>query len=187
MPFGSHTGGPWPGQITRSGELTQALQRLQVLAEVLGHEHAALAEHGVAGEAGAVAHERQVVGRVARHRVHGERAEAVAVAEPHVGRVAAGADPRAAEALAQREQPLDVVAVIVGDRDPAGPAARLDLGGHGIDVIGDVGPRVDHPGRVAADHPRVGAGQRVRPGVLRANPRHVQPVECLDAHRGTSR
>ena len=187
MPFGSHTGGPWPGQITAQRQLAQALERLQVLAEVLGDEHAALAEHGVAGEAGAVAHEGQVVGRVARHRVHGERPEAVAVAEPHVGRVAARADPRPAEPLAQREQPLDVVAVVVRDRDPARAAARLDLGGDGVEVLGDVGPRVDHPGRVAADDPGVGARQRVGPGVLRAHARDVQAVERLDAHRGTSR
>jgi len=168
-------------------ELAQALQRLEVLAEVLGDEHAALAEHRVAGEARALPHEREVVGRVAGHGVDRERAEASAVAEPHVGRVAARADPRAAEPLAQREEPLDVVLVVVRDRDAAGAAASLDRRGHTLDVVGDVRAGVDDPRRVAADDPRVGAGQRVRAGVVGPDAGDVEPFELLDAHRGTRR
>jgi len=168
-------------------ELAQALQRLEVLAEVLRDEHAAFAEHGVAGEARALPHEREVVGRVARHGVDRERAEPLAVAQPHVGGVAARADPRAAEPLTQRQQRLDVVLVVVRDRDPSGAAARLDRGGDVLDVLGDVGAGVDHPRGVAADDPRVRAGQRVGARVLGPDARDVEPVELLDAHRGTRR
>ena len=80
-----------------------------------------------------------------------------------------------------------MVAVVVGDRDAAGAAARLDLGGDGVEVLVDLRARVDDPGGVAPDHPRVRARQRVGPGVLRPDADDVQAVQLVDAHRGTSR
>jgi hypothetical protein len=116
-----------------------------------------------------------------------ERAEAIAVAEPHVGGVAARADPRAAEPLAQRQQPLDVVLVVVRDRDAAAPPRASTAAATVSMWSGMSGAGVDHPRRVAADDPRVGAGQRVGARVLGPDARDVEPFELLDAHRGTRR
>jgi len=166
----------------------QALERLQVAGQVLGHEHAALAEHRVAAEARRSGHEREVVRSVARHGVGDERPEAIAVGEAHVGGQAARGHRRAPEPLAQRQHTLDVVGVIVRDGDPAGPAARLDLRRHRVEVRGEVRAGVDHPGGVAADHPRVRARQRVRAGVVGPQAGDAEPREVpLGAQRGTSR
>jgi len=169
-------------------QLAQPLERVQVAREVLGDEHAALPEDGVAREAGAVADEREVVRRMAGHGVRDERAEALALGQPHVRREPPRGDRWAPEPLAQREHALDVVQMIVGDRDPAGAAAGVDLRGHRVEVLREVGAGVDHPGRVAADDPGVRARERVRAGIAGAHARDVQPRELgRAAHRGTSR
>ena len=166
-------------------QLAQALEPVEVAGEVGLDEHAALPEHGVAGEAGAVEHEREVVRRVAGDGVRDERAEALALGEPDVGGVARRRHRRAPEPVAQREHALDVVEVVVRHRDPARAAARLDLGGHRVEMGGEVGAGVDHPGRVAPDDPGVRAAQRVGAGVVGPHERDVQPREV--AHRATSR
>ena len=82
---------------------------------------------------------------------HGERAERVAVAErtsaPRARRPA-----RRRAARAAPPTPSDVVGVVVRERDPARAAARLDLGGDGVEVR----RRWPGPGR----RPRPGRGPR---------------------------
>ena len=112
------------GAQQRQPEPAQALERRQVLAEPAGDEHAAPAEHRVAGEGGAAGDEREVVVGVARDRERAQRPERVAVGEHDVARVARRGDRRPAEPLAQGGDPLGVVLVVVRERDPAGAAAR---------------------------------------------------------------
>ena len=67
---GSPTASPWPGQSTSRSERAQAPQPVEVLAQPAGDEHAALAEHGVAGERGAAGDEHEVVVGVAGDGEH---------------------------------------------------------------------------------------------------------------------
>ena len=78
-------------------ERAQAAQAVEVAGEVAGHEHAALAEHGVAGERRAAGDERQVVVGVPRQRDRAQRAERVAVrgARPRRRHRQVGAEPHA--------------------------------------------------------------------------------------------
>ena len=126
-----------------------------------------------------------MVRRVAGDGVRDERAEALALDEPDVGGEARRGHRGAPEPVPQREHALDVVEVVVRHRDPTRAAARLDLGGHRVEVLGQVRPGVDDPRRVAPDDPGVRARQRERPGVVGAHARDVQAREV--AHRETSR
>ena len=139
----------------------QALERAQVARHRAGFgadEHAARAEHRVAGEARAGAHEREVVGGVPRRRDSLERPEADALGERHV-RLAAARRQRRRMALAQRRDRLGVVVVVVRERDPAESAALLDRVEHAAQMGVEQRPGVDHPCRVPADHPGVRAGR----------------------------
>ncbi len=61
-----------------------------------------------------------------------------------------------------------MVGVIVGERDAAETAARVDGLNDALDVLRQRGTGIDHVGGVAADDPGVGARQRQRARVLRA-------------------
>jgi hypothetical protein len=125
-----------------------------------------VAQHGIAGEARAARDEREVVGRVARRRDDRERAERVAVGEAHVGvREARGAHRHAAGAVAQGRRALDVVRVIVGDRDAPDPAPCLCSGEHLVHMHVQQRTRVHDPARIRADEPRVRPLQRERAGI----------------------
>ena len=129
-----------------------------------------------------------MVRRVAGHGPRLERAEAHALREPHVGGEARGRDRRAPEPLAQREHALHVVEMIVRHRDPARAAARVDLHGHRVEVLRELGAGIDHPGRIAPDDPRVRARERIGAGVVGTQPGDVEAREPgRVAHRATSR
>ena len=107
----------------------QALERAQVAghrARVGADEDAAVAEHGVAGEARPVGDQREVVGRVAGSGDRLEGAEANAFGERHVDLAAPGRDRRRVALRAAPPTRLGVVGVVVGERDAAEPAARVD-------------------------------------------------------------
>ena len=189
-PRGSHTGGPWPGQITRSGELAQAPQRRRGSSpRSLGDEHAALAEHRVAGEARAAGHEDEVVGARGRAR-SGPRAGRSDRRRRAARRRRSGAPPTGGRPSRSRSasSALDVVAVVVRERDPAGAAARLDRGGDRVEVLGERRAR-DRP-------PTPGRGRRptcwcrtacTAPGFSARTRAMSSPSSSLDAQRGTSR
>ena len=139
-----------------------------------GHEHAALAEHGVTGEAHPVRDESEVVGSVAG-RVDGlEGPEAGAPAKLDVGRRPAGRQRRW-EALAQRRRGLAMVDVVVGERDPPETAARRQRGEQRVMCSASAGPgsttqagsrpttQVFVPDSVSG--PGLGARRRNTPGV----------------------
>ncbi len=124
---------------------------------------------------------------MARDRDRAQRPERVAVGEHDVARVARGGDRRAAEPLAQRGDALDVVLVVVRERDPARAAARGDLGGDRVEVRVERRARIDHPRRVAPDHPRVRAVERVRARVVGAQPGDVVVGELRHQRRAAMR
>ncbi len=73
--------GPVPGRDQFELARAQAPQRVQILPQLPHHEHAALAEHRIAGEGNPVRDERDVVGCVPRSPDHLERPVAVTVPE----------------------------------------------------------------------------------------------------------
>ena len=78
-------------------------------------------------------------------RRHGfQRAERAAVGEPHVDLAARAAEPSRGEPRANRRHRLGVVDVVMRQRDSAEAAAELDLRDHGLDVVVEQRPRVDH-------------------------------------------
>ena len=96
-------------------------------ATIRADEDAALPQHRVAGEAGAVGHQGVVVGCVTRSGHGLERSEAHVLAEQHVDR-AAPARQRRRVALEQRTDSFGVVVMIVGQHHPSQPAAGIDGG-----------------------------------------------------------
>ena len=181
----SHTGGPWPGQSTsKSSRSAQPLERQQVAghrARIGADEDAALAQHGVAGEAGAGARSarsgrrRGRAWRPPRRARSARRRSSCTSASPRAA--ASGAGQRSSSVL----DGLAVVGVVVGQRHAAEPAARLDARpSRRSQVLLEQRARVDDPGRVAPDDPGVGARQRQRPGVGRA---HAQDVVARAAPR----
>jgi hypothetical protein len=150
------------GAQDREVELLQVPQAFEVGGELARHEDAALTEHGVAAERGAAGDEREVVVGVARQREHAQGTGLVAVG----GARPARDDRYVADPLAQRVDALDVVLVVVRDRD----ARRAALGGgrrrDGIQVRVERRPGVDHPAR---DEPGVRAGEGERSGVVGAD------------------
>ena len=87
--------------------------------------------------------------------------------EPHVD-LAPSRGQRRGTPLAQGLDPLGVVDVVVRERDAAEPAARVDGRDETLDVLLQRGTGIDHVGGVAADDPGVGARQRQRAGIVRA-------------------
>ncbi len=163
----------------------QARQRQQVAGHRAGmrrDQHAAVSEHGVAGEARALGDQRVVVGRVPG-RVNGlERPEADALGELHVSASASGRKRR----RMYFEQRLDrrrVIGVIVRQHDAAEAAARLDRRDQPAQVLVLQRARVDDPRRAATDDPRVRAAQRQRTRIRRAQAQHVVVAEqaCIRA------
>ena len=135
---GSSTGGPWPGPSAEQPAPAQLRQAVEVGGQRAGvgrDEHASLAEHGVAGQSHVADHEREVIRRVARGRDRVERADAAPVGQQHVDVAASRRQRRAREPLAHRRHRLGVVGVVVGQRDPAEPAAALDLLGQRAEVL----------------------------------------------------
>jgi hypothetical protein len=119
-------------------------------------QDAAVAEHGVAREAGAVGDHREVVRRVPG-RVHGlERPEADILGERHV-RIAPSRRERRRMDFEQRLDRFGVIGVIVRQHDAAEAAARLDRRHQPLQVGVEQRARVDDPCRAAPDYPRIGA------------------------------
>ena len=113
-------------------------------------EHAALAQHGVAGERAA-----------ARRRTRGGRRRDPARAAPRTARTSrrrasAGIAPTGGSPSsdAQRREPLGVVGVVVRHGDPAGAAALRHRRGDRVQMRLERRARVDHPGRIARPPPR---------------------------------
>ena len=67
--------------------------------------------------------------------------------------------------------------MIVGEGDPSDTAAATGLREHRRYVILQQRPGIDDPRRVAADQPRVRAGQGEGPGVACAHAGHPEVVE----------
>jgi hypothetical protein len=151
-------------------------QRVEVGGELPDDEHRAGAQDRVAGEARGLGEEREVVGRVAGRGEDPQRAEALAVAQHDVDLAAGGADGRA-RGGGDRGHRLDVVGVVVCQRDAAGAAAPLGLRDDRLDMRIEAGPGVDDPARIAADQPGVRPGQRERAGVVGADERDVVLAE----------
>ena len=151
----------------------EALQRGQVggqRALVGGDEHAPFAEHRVTAEARVGCQQGEVVGGVAGRRDRLEGAEALAVAQPHVGRSGRGRQRRP---VGGREGggALAVVGVAVGHRHAPEAAPLLDGLPQPREVRLVRRPRVDDPRRGAPHHPGVGPAQRERARVGREHPR----------------
>jgi hypothetical protein len=154
----------------------QPPQSIEVLAQPAGDEHAALAEHGVAGERRRSGHEDQVVVGVAGHGQHVERPGGLAV------RQAGGR--RRAEPVGQRAGALGVVGVVVREHDAARAPASLHLRRDRVEVLRQGGAGIDHPGGLAPHHPGVRAAQGQRRRVGRA---HQRDAEVVQRHRFTRR
>ena len=166
--------------------LAQPAQRRQVggqRARIRGDEHAPLPQHGVAGHRDVPGEVRKVVGRVPGRGHRLQRTERAALRQANVDVAACGAELGLGEPRADRGHRLGVVGVVVGKRDPTEPSTALDLSGHGFHMLGQPRPRVDQPSRVAADDPRVGARQRERPRVRRANPDQLVSGKLDSRHR----
>jgi hypothetical protein len=161
----------------REVERPQAAQAVEVAGEVAGHEHAALAEHRVADERGAAAHEREMVVGVAGQRDDPQRADQLAVGRARTGRDH-GHLPHAGK---QPGQTLDVVLVVMGHRH----ARHLTGGGdHRVEVRVDRRAGIHDP---VVDDPRVGAGQGKRARVVRADQDDAAIRQRPHGQRGTSR
>ena len=166
---GSSTSGPWPGHRSARSRSREGAERVEVLAELPDDEHRALAEDGVAGERDVPVTNARWSGVWPGVATASERPGALARRDPV---------PRAAPGLlGHRRGGLGVVGVPVGEDDPGGAAAPLGLGHHGRDVVVEAWTGVDDPARVAADQPRVRAGQRERPRVRRPDQRDVVGLE----------
>jgi hypothetical protein len=108
-----------------------------------------------------------MVGGVAGRGDRAQRPELVAVGQAHVGLlVARGGDRDASRAAAQLLDRLDVVLVVVGDRDAADPAAVGGVGEHPRQVGLHQRSGIDDVAGVAADEPSVRPLQGERPGVV---------------------
>ena len=150
--------------------LAQPLQAAEIAGErtgIGGDEHAAFAEHRVAGETRPAADQREVIGCVSGCGEGLERPEASPVEKLHIDLPPPGGQ-RGRSPLTQCADPLGVIGVIVGERDAAETAASVDQRHKAIQVLLRRGAGIDHIRGVAADDPRVGARQRQRAGVLRA-------------------
>ena len=113
-----------------------------------------------------------------------QRAECIALAELDVDITTSGCQRRRRKTFANRRHRLGVIGVVVGERDPTQPAAPLELGDEGPDVLGQGRSRIDQPRRVAADDPRIRPAQRERPRVLCADADEVFAAGDLQAGHG---
>jgi hypothetical protein len=145
----------------------QTRQRQQVAGHrpwVRADEHAATAEHGVAGEARPLRDQRIVVGGVTRREDRCERTHLRAFAEHDVDGATRGCERRA-EAVRHRPGRFGVVVVVMRHGHAAKPPARLDRGVQRGEMLLQQRPRVDHPRRRVPDQPAVRPRQGQRPRV----------------------
>ena len=99
----------------------------------------------------------------------------VTVGEHDIDLAARGGDRDAGMPFAHRAQRLDMIDVVVGGGDATQAASVLQLGVEGVEMLGQLRPRIDQPGRIASDDPGVGSAQAQRPGIGRADADDVGP------------
>ena len=129
----------------------QLAQRIEIPGQGPGigrDEHAALSQHRVAGQARAAHDERHVVRGVARGAHHLQWPELAPVAQQAVDVAASRRQRRMGEPFSHRGHRAGMVAVIVGESDPAQPAPPLDLGDDGRRMGVQIGSGIDQPGRI---------------------------------------
>jgi hypothetical protein len=110
--------------------------------------------------------------------------EAPAVAKPDIDIPAPRRERGVRKPAADVRDGIGVIGVIVREGDAAEAASSADLRREELEMLLECGSRVDQPDRIAAYQPRVGAVERKRARVVRADPEYRVAQELDPVRRG---